>query len=280
MSNTTDKLAIANIGLLSVGQTPLTSLSPTTPNANKIVLVLEDIIAELLADDWCFNRKRVSLTDLTAVNLLTVVAAPAPAVWTVGAVLTGAVSGNTCTVLEVLSDTTYLITAPSGTLTAAESLSTDTDAAVLSSVEESLAHGSYDYGYVIPTDLLYNRGVSDTDSDNVVYPSTVEGKIVFTNQTEGFLCYNRWVGEAGSATVSDVTLMRRWFHRLISARIAHILSPNITQQTSRESKAQAEYREAYLNAKEQNGNELYNKYAAGSPSWAEAAGRELDNLSI
>ena len=278
MSNETEKTAIANIGLLSVGESLITSLTQGTPHANKINSIFENIVKELLADDWFFSRKRVHLDDLTQVFRLTVDTSPSPAAFVVGATLTGVSSSVKCTVVEVLSSTVYLVTEPTGDFTDGEVIGDGTNtvdcAANYPTSLETLAMGSYDYGYQMPTDYQFSRGLGDEDYDKLKYPYTVEGRLILTNYQDAFWHYNKWIGYEGSTTISDVTVMPLWFHRLISARLAQILSPNITENARRETKAEIELKEAWLYAREQNGQEAYNKYE-GNTDWADGANREL-----
>ncbi len=159
MSNATEKLAIKNIALLAVGEKAIIEGS-TTPNAVKINSIFESVVQELLSEDWYFSRKRVKLEDLVQVFKLTVDTAPAPAVWVVDDVLTGVTSGVTCTVVEVMSDLVYLVTKPSGDWTDGEvignasSVNTVDTAAGYPIDTDSLDHGSWQYGYKRPTDLL------------------------------------------------------------------------------------------------------------------------------
>jgi len=283
MSNATEKTAIGNIGFLSVGNEQLNDLTDTTdPKANKMRPIFESVVKELLSDDWHFSRRRTLLSNLTAVNKLTLDTAPSPAVFKVGATLTGATSEVTCTVLERMSDTVYLVTEPSGDFTDGEVIGDGTNTIDCDTnypdIDETLAHGSYDYGYLIPTDLLFIRGIKDKDYDKTWYPYTKEGKILLANRTNDYLHYNKWIGEDESTTVSDVTLMPHWFHRLISARLAYILSPNVTQNQRREAKAEIEYEMAYNTAKEQNGMEIYREHDQGNLDWANGSNNELAGL--
>jgi len=283
MSNATEKAAIANIALLAVGQSTITLLTESTPTANKVSLIFENVVKELLDDDWFFNRKRVKLEDLVKIHKLAVDTAPSPASFKVGATITGVTSSVTCTVVERLSDTVYLVTEPSDDWTDGEVLGDGTNTVDCETGypldSELLDYGSWDYGYIIPSDKLYFRGVGGLDYDKIKYPHQPENNRVFTNITDAWLHYNKWIGEAESTTASDVTLMPPWFHRLISARIAHILSPNITENQKIRSKVDLEYREAYLIAKEKNGEECYHESEnQGNNDWAEGANRELGTI--
>jgi hypothetical protein len=289
MSNATEKVAIANIGLLAVGQKFITDAeyaaagtSSSTPEANKINALFEQVVKELLNEDWFFNRARA---ELVMVYELTVDTDPTPTTFAAGAVLTGATSLVTATVLEKISDTVYLISEPSGDWTDGEIISDN--ASVSNSVncaagyplstEDVNEFGTYDYRYSLPSDFLYTRGLSDYDFDKIKYRSEREGNYLLTNQSEAYLLYNRWIGDAGSTTSSDVTKMPVWFHRLISARLAVIFSPNITENARIQPKAEKEWKEAYLYAKEKNGEEADNEHE-GNTDWADGANNEINGL--
>lgn len=281
MSNTTEKTAIANIGLLSIGESTITSLASTKPQAVKVNAIFEGVVKELLAEDWFFSRKRVKLEDLTQVYKLTVDTVPSPAAWVAGATLTGASSAVTCTVIEPLSDTVYLVTKPTGDWTDGEVVSDGTNsidtATGYPDDTDALEHGSWMYGFKRPTDLLYLLKNSDLGCDRVNFPYAPEGQIIFTNQSDAYLRYNKWTGYEGSATVSDVTEMPVWFHRLISAKIAYILAPNITENQKREAKSEIEFNDAYLTAREKNGDSFYYLDESNN-DWAYGANNEIDGL--
>jgi len=286
MSNATEKVKIANIGLLAIGQMFITDAqyaaagtSKSNPDANKISALFEQVVKELLNEDWFFNRARA---ELVRVYELTVDTAPTPAAWAAEATLTGATSGTTATVLEKVSDTVYLISEPSDDWTDGEVISdgtnsVDCDADYPESDDDVNEFGTYDYRYSLPSDYLYKRGLVDFDYDKIIYKSEIEGQYLLTNQTEAYLLYNRWIGEDGSADTSDVTKMPVWFHRLISARLAVILSPNITENARIRPKAEIEWKEAYLYAKEKNGEESDNEHE-GNTDWADGANNEIYGL--
>ena len=283
MSNADEKTAIANIALLSVGEKFITSLTEGSVLANKINSIFEGIVRELLGDDWVFSRKRVNVEDLTQINKLTVDTAPSPASFVIGKTLTGASSSVTCTVMERLNSTTYLVTEPSDDFTDGETISDGTDsvdcAAGYPVVDDVLNLGQWYYGYQLPTDQLYIRGLGDVDYDKIRYPYQREGKIILTNIDDAYWHYNRWIGEDESSSVSDVTLMPVWFHRLISARLAHILAPNITENQKIRTKVEIELQEAWLYAREQNGSETYHEAEyKGNNDWRDGAHNTLQSL--
>lgn len=281
MSNDSEKTLIANIGLYSVGEKSISSITATTPNAVKVAAIFESVVRELLAEDWYFSRKRVKFADLVQVFKLTIDASPSPAAWYVGSTITGDTSGVTCTVVEVLSDTVYLVTEPTGDWDDGEILSDGTnsrDNATGYPVDtDSLNHGQWQYGFKRPTDMLWLLKTSSLEYDRVNYRYYPEGNVIYTNQVDAFLRYNKWMGYQGSATVSDVTLMRVWFHRLISARIAYILAPNITQNQRREQKVEIELDAAYLHAREKNGDESWYE-DEDNTDWRDGANDELNAM--
>jgi hypothetical protein len=281
MSNDTEKTSIANIGLLLIGESVITSLASTKPDAVKVALIFEGVVRELLTEDWYFSRKRVKFEDLVQVFKLTIDAAPTPAAWYVGGTITGGTSGVTCTVVEVLSDTVYLVTKPTGDWTDGETLSDGTNsrvnAAGFPTDTDSLNHGNWQFGFKRPSDVLWLLKTSGIDCDRVNFPYYPEGSIIYTNQTDAFIRYNKWIGYQGSATVSDVTQMRVWFHRLISARIAYILAPNVTENQRREQKAVIEFNDAYLTAREKNGDESWYEDEDNN-DWAYGADNELNSV--
>jgi len=61
--------------------------------------------------------------------------------------------------------------------------------------------------------------------------------------------------------------MPLWFHRLISARIAYILAPNMTENQRIRSKAEMEYQRAYTSAREKNGENAYVPDEQGDNDW-------------
>ena len=280
MSNATDKIAIVNHAYVTIGHSTVESLTPlSTVDADVALVVLESVIKELMADDWYFNRKRILLSDMTQIYKLTVDTAPSPAAFARGATITGASSSVTCTVVDVLSDTVYLVTEPSGDFTDGEVLGDGTNtvdcAADYPQAEEDLNIDQYQYGFLKPTDCLYIRGIFDIYSDRVKLPHKTEGDIIYSHYNDNcYFQYNKYL--TASADVSDVTLTPLWFHRLCSARIAYMLSANRTENQKIRAKAELDYDTAYLEAKEKNGSEEGAKDWSGHNNWAEGANRELE----
>lgn len=278
MSNTTDKLAIANFALLSLGDKVIAVIDTTTPAGSKINAILEKVILELLDEDWNFNRHRVNVSGLTKVYKLTLDAAPTPSAtgWAVGDVLTGGTSAATATVKRVISTTEYLITAPSVDFTDGEVITSGADSRDCAGgyplIDESPLD-TFEYGYVLPTDLLNLRFLSDPYYDRIKLKFDTEQDMLFCDYDDASLVYNRKI--EASADVADVTLMPTWFHRLISARIAYILAPNITENMKYRQKAEVEWRDAYIHALEQNADYNFKREQYGNSDWVEGVEREM-----
>jgi hypothetical protein len=276
MSNTTDKLAIANFGLLSIGDKAIAAIDDTTVPGKRINAIFEKLILELLDEDWNFNRFRCNVSDLTKVFKLTVDTAPTPAAFAVGATLTGATSSVTCTVKRKVSDTVYFVTEPSGDWTDGEVISDGTnsvDCATGYPTEDESPLDTFEYGYVLPTDLLNLRFLSDPYYDRIKLKFYTAQDMLFCNYDDASLVYNSKLEE--STGVSDVTLMPLWFHRLISARLAYILAPNVTENMKHRQKAEVEWRDAYIHALEQNADYNYKKEQYGNNDWTEGVEREM-----
>ncbi len=280
MSNESDKLAIVNVAYFSVGHMDIPSLTAgSTPDADKMIIILESTIKELMADDWYFNRKRILLTDMTQIYKLTVDSAPSPASFARGATITGQNSGVTCTVVDPISDTVYLVTEPSGDFTDGEVLSDGTNSVDCATgyplSEEDLDMDQYEYGFQKPSDCLYIRGIFDSGHDKAKYPHKVEGDIIYSYyKSNCYFKYNKYL--TASADISDVTLTPLWFHRLVSAKLAFMLSANITENQKVKAKAEVDYDQAYLEAKEKNGSEEGAQDWEGHNDWAEGANREVE----
>jgi len=232
-----------------------------------------------MADDWYFNRKRILLSDMTQIYKLTVDTAPTVAVFARGATITGASSAVTCTVVEALSDTVYLVTEPSGDWTDGEVLSDGTNSVDCAtgyplSVED-LNIDQYQYGFRKPTDCLFIRGIFDINHDKSKFAHKTEGDIIYSHfNSDCYFKYNKYL--TASTDVSDVTLMPLWFHRLISAKLAYMLSANITENQKIRSKAEIDYNTAYLEAKEKNGSEEGAIDYSGHNDWRDGANRIME----
>ena len=288
MSNTTEKLAIANVALFTLGHELLTVLDNSTPEGKKITSgVFESIVKELMTDDWYFNRHNVLLSDMTRIYKLTVDTAPSPAAFARGETITGQTSKVTCTVVDVLSSTVYLVTEPSGDFTDGEVLANGTigadgtDSVVCAAgypqATEGLNIDQYQYGFKEPDDCLYIRGIFSTSHDKAKYDHKMYKNIVLSHYNSNCnFKYNYYRQE--SEGVSDVTGIKMWFHRLCSAKLAYMLSANITENQKIRSKAEIDYNDAYLEAKEKNGAEEGAIDWSGHNDWAEGANRELELL--
>lgn len=270
VSDDAQKLAIVNKALMSIGQQAVSALTVTTsPVVNQVNLILESVIKELSDYDWLFNRSRVTLDKLTKVYRLTVDVAPSG--WIPEATITGATSLVTCTIKQVLSSTEYLVTEPSDDFTDGEVLSDGTNTADCGTGYPLIEapHDHYLYAYVLPSDWLRLRFLSSTYSDKVRYPRDIEGPLLLCNQTDAVLCYNKVL--ESSSGVSQISLMPLWFHRLVSARLAFILAPNITQDMKQRQKVELEWKDAQLYAHEQNGQSAYHEDEIGNTDWVDGA---------
>lgn len=279
MSNLTDKVKIANMALLALGEKPIVSLTPsaTDPNVNKINALLEQTIKEQLSDNWTFNTARAILS---RAYKLTLDAAPATA-WIAGTIITGETSGATATIVEVISTKIFIITKPTLDFVDGEIINDGTTNEVDCGtgyplcVEYVAEFGTYQLRYALPADCLLINKLSDPDYDDLLYRYAKEGLYVVTNETEAYLIYNKFIGESGSLEVSDVTRTPIWFHRLVSARLAYIMAPNLTENSRIRQKVEIEWQEAHTTAREQNGNETFNNYQGISP-WGDNAFAQID----
>lgn len=279
MSNASEKLIIVNTAFYSIGHKRISALDNTTPEGVKTSEIIEQIIKELMADDWYFNRHSVLLTDMTQIYKLTVDTAPSPAAWSRGATITGAGSSVTCEVVDVLSDTVYLVTEPSGTWTNGEILSDGTnsvDCAVdYPQDTEDIDIDQYQYGFAEPDDCLHIRGTFSILHDKAKLRHKMFKNIVLSHYKDDVNFKYNYYRQA-SADVSDVTGIKMWFHRLISAKLAWMLSANITENQKIRAKAEIDYQDAYLEAKEKNGSEEGAIDWSGHNDWAEGANIELE----
>lgn len=282
MSNESEKLLIVNTAFYSVGHKRISALDDSTPEGVKTSEILESIIKELMADDWYFNRHSVLLTDMTQIFKLTVDTAPTPTSFARGAIITGQSNSVTCDVVDVLSDTVYLITEPSDDFTDGEILKDNADtpntavgATDYPQTTENIDRDQYQYGFKEPSDCLHIRGVFSTQYDKAKYKHKMYKNIVLSHyKTNCNFKYNYYRQE--STDVSDVTGIKTWFHRLISAKLAWMLSANITENQKIRAKVEIDYDNAYLEAKEKNGSEEGAIDYSGHDDWAEGANSELE----
>jgi hypothetical protein len=279
MSNTTEKLAIANTALFTLSHTQISAISDATVDGKRVGLVIESVIKELMADDWYFNRHQVLLSDMTQIYKLTIDTAPSPAIFKRGATITGASSGVTCTVLDSLSDKVYLVTEPSGDFTDGEVLSDGTNsvdcAAGYPQATEDLEIDQYQYGFKEPDDCIYIRGIFDFVHDKIKYEHKMYQNIILSHYNDNcWFKYNFYRQE--SVDVSDVTGIKPWFHRLCSAKLAWMMSANITDNQKIRAKVEIDYNNAYLEAKEKNGSEEGAIDWSGNNDWADGANNDLE----
>ena len=202
-----NEVQIANTALLSLGQEMITALNANETNAKKVNAIFGQIVEELQADDWFFNRARCSISK-------------------------------------------------DGT---------------------DPAFGRYDYRYALPSNCVFIRGLCDRDNDDTRYEFVREGRYILTNQTSPvYLLYNEKI--IGTNGQPDISKMPLWFHRLISARIAYILAPNMTENQRIRSKAEMEFQRAYTSAREHNGEDAYVEDEQGDHNWRDAARNYFDTF--
>lgn len=271
------KVNIANFARASLGnfsQAAITSLSTNDPEINLIANVLEEVITYLMTDDWYFNRKRINLEDMTQIYVLEVDEAPSTA-WSVGDTITGQTSGVTCVINTIINTTKFLVTKPSGDFTEDETLTDSVATAVYNTSSDDVEMGEYPYAYTLPSDYLLNLGVSPIGSDDIKYKTKREGQLLLSQANEGYYHYNRYIGTSGVSDIDDLPI---WFHRLISARLAYVMSANIMDNVRIRPKAELDYRMAYLEAKEKNGMEEVNDEYEGQSNWSDKVWSEIDSL--
>jgi hypothetical protein len=271
------KINIANFARASLGnfsQSAITSFTTNDPEINLIANVLEEVITYLMTDDWYFNRKRVLLEDMTQIYVLEVDEAPSTD-WSIGDTITGETSGVTCVIVDIINTTKYLVTKPSGDFTDDETLSDGVATAVYSTDTDDVAMGEYHYAYSLPSDYLLNLGVSPIGSDDFKYKTKREGSLILSQVNEGYYHYNKYIGTSGVSNIDNLPI---WFHRLISARLAYVMSANIMDNARIRPKAELDWRMAYLEAKEKNGMEEVNDKYEGHDEWSDKAWSEIDSL--
>jgi hypothetical protein len=271
------KVNIANFARASLGnfsQAAITSLSTNDPEINLIANVLEEVITYLMTDDWYFNRKRINLEDMTQIYVLEVDEAPSTA-WSVGDTITGQTSGVTCVINTIINTTKFLVTKPSGDFTEDETLTDSVATAVYNTSSDDVEMGEYPYAYTLPSDYLLNLGVSPIGSDGIKYKTKREGQLLLSQANEGYYHYNRYIGTSGVSDIDDLPI---WFHRLISARLAYVMSANIMDNVRIRPKAELDYKMAYLEAKEKNGMEEVNDEYEGQSNWSDKVWSEIDSL--
>jgi len=142
--------------------------------------------------------------------------------------------------------------------------------AITSTTAGTPTHGRYKYGYQIPSDSVFLRGLCDEYDEDVRYRYERRGKYIVTNQVSPiYLLYNEKLVRSNGE--SDISLMPLWFHRLISARIAYILAPNVTENQKLRGKIEIEWSKAYLHAREMNGEDAYVEGEQGNEDWRDGA---------
>jgi hypothetical protein len=253
--------SICNLALLSLGQEPITSITDATdPHAVKLNSIFDTRLKFLLGmkidqkgNGWRFNRKRA---ELTAIHKITLAAAPAPSSFAVGATLTGASSGVTCTVKKVESSTVYWVTEPSGDgFTDGETIGDGTNTAAGAAGYPEIdttppLFGGWNYVFALPDDYLTNLRLIDRCSDEIDYPFHLEGKLIHTNITNAYARYSKYE--------SSVTDLPGWFENLFAMDLAKFLAPKFVgkDQYIRIS-AEKNLKEAWMDAISGNGGDSY-----------------------
>lgn len=203
-----NEVMIANVALLSLGQEMITSLTQNDENARRVNAIFNQVVEELEANDWFFNRAEVR---------------------------------------RITKDGT------------------------------DPSYGKFDYRFEIPSEVLFIRGVCDQYSEDIRYEFERVGQYIHSNQSPIYLLYNERVIRSNSKP--DISKMPLWFHRLISARIAYIIAPNMTENQRIRQKAELEWQAAYLSAREHNGEDSYVECEQGNNNWRYGARTHLDYYS-
>lgn len=180
--------------------------------------------------EWPFLTKR---DELVQIQNLTLDSTPSPAAFSVGATLTGATSGTTCTVLTVTSATVYEIAYLSGDFTDSEVISDGTNsldcAADYPTVAVSTPDFEWTYQYELPTD--FSRLISvyeQADADAVSSRWTREGNRILTNYDT---CSIRYIH-----TVTDPDDFGPLFSEVMILRLAWKLIPAVAGTMSQKTR--------------------------------------------
>jgi hypothetical protein len=200
-----NKTAIASIASLSLGQDAISDFSSTSsePMAKKIWGIFDQVVEELQANDWFFNR--------------------------------------------------YI-----------------EPRRITSSSDGEPDYGRYDYGYAIPSECVFIRGICDRYNEDVRYRYERRGRYIVTDQTSPiYLLYNERLTTSNGEP--DIANMPVYFHRLISARIAYILAPNVAENQRIRGKIEIEWSRAYTSAREKNGEDAYVAGEQGNNDWRDGA---------
>jgi len=274
MALTAAELKIVNMAMACLGEAQISSVSSTNTAAVAATLMYDQGRDEMLdtGDDWFFLRARAELDML---YLLTVDSSPAPEAWAADAALTGATSGATCTVVQAISDTVYLVTKPSDDFTDGEVISDGTNsvdcAADYPEVEEAAPNaGGYLYIYKLPTNFIRPLAMIDENGDEIEYDHREEVHIdagdnetdvLLCNQTECFLKYLR--------KRTTTTCWPAWFTKLVYLNIARQLAIRITGDNRQKGNLIQEWwNDALVLAREAN---------AARDADTDGAGRNLDH---
>ena len=139
------------------------------------------------------------------------------------------------------------------------------------------SYGRYDYRFAIPSECIFIRGICDQYSEHVRYEYVRIGQYIHCNQSPIYLLYNERVKRSNGEP--DISKMPLWFHRLISARLAYILAPNVTENQRIRQKAELAWLAELVTAKECNGEDGYVEGEEGNNSWRWGARTYLETYS-
>lgn len=179
---------------------------------------------------WPFLIERQALVQI---ETLTLDAAPTPAAFSVGATLTGGTSGTTATVLEVTSDTVYVVAFTSGDWTDGEIISDGTNsrdcAAGYPTTAVTTPLYQWTFQYELPTDLSRIVNIYEDDGSDYEWDRwTREGTRVLTNYSTVNMKYVK--------TVTDPDDFDPMFSELLILRLAWKLMPSLAGTMSRSSR--------------------------------------------
>ena len=257
------KLTIVNAALHLVGAVRLTQ-AQLDAELRKSAIAAADLYEiarnEMfdLAVDWKFATTRV---ELDMIYLLTIDTAPTPTTFAAGATLTGQTSGETCTILAKVTDTTYLIYNQSDDFTDGEVLTDDADTPnsvdCATDYPTVAAHApvcGYDYQYRYPTGWRRTIATVDEGGDKIEYdsrrellvePADNEIDVLLTNQSEVFIKY--------IYLRTSEAIWPAWFVKLVYMNLALLLCEPLKQDKQKKNQLLLMFEEAFIAAIKSNG---------------------------
>lgn len=163
---------------------------------------------------WPFASARANLS---VIEILTLDDAPADDPFVAGDTITGGTSGETTTILSVISDEEYEIIDRSGDFEDGEELSNGTDAITCGAGFPIVAYQTpafeWTYQYLLPTDFLRLRSVYENDMTD--HPATrfeIEGRRLLTHYETVSLKYIK--------KITDPKLFEELFRQVLILRLA------------------------------------------------------------